>query len=314
MTLEAPGHVTRRFVVRLPVDPLEVQLQRGPAVLQGDVVGPDGAPVAGAGVRVEWSRPPAPATPVARGEVQELEPSAGRQFGGTDAQGRFRVEGLPAGATFRVGASATSFDRVTRDGVGAGERVRLVLTPQRPRWPTHVQFRAVAAESGSPIHGRVFMRARWAAGEEGSSVVSNSSDGQGVSFGEHVGKLTLQFEAPLRVPSRPVEVNVVPGAPPVLLGDVPLLLGGAVELTIDGWPALPVTALRARWRDPDGRERVATPSAPAATWTIDGIAAGATELEVEAVVSDREPIRRSFAVHVRAGETTAARVHLGGGE
>lgn len=313
----ALGRLPRRVVARLPVAaPIDVPLSHGDGgTIDGIVLLTGGGPAVEALVWAEWSGPPVPVPELRAGEhvVQEL--TSGRSCVRTDERGVFSFAGLPVGARFDLEAKGPrSALRARRAGVTPGERIELVLphTSAAPR----LELRVLAAESGERLPPPLRVAQEYLA-DEGDQVVYEWVDQDDREIAEH-GRLGLPVDrrvrlwisAAGRVPAGPFEVHAVVGTR-VELGDLRLARAGQVELSIGGWPPLPIERLRARWRDPDGRAREAK-GPPEERWTLDGLAPGPTELEVEALYRGEVVRRAKVAVAVRAGETAHATVDLGG--
>ena len=116
--VEAAGLATRTLKHVGPGTPLAIDLARG-GTIEGTVRdGDTGQPLGG--VRVE----------ARDGSALELrdEPEAGRVASVTDAEGRFRLEGLAAGV-HTVTARAKSAGFASRPGVRVGARVELLMFP-----------------------------------------------------------------------------------------------------------------------------------------------------------------------------------------
>lgn len=300
VVVRAEGRAPERRLVQLPAGPLRVQLRPAPRAVRCVVVDADGRPRERTAVAVLWSVPPGPSSPPSgRGGVVTAPAVSDFQEGETDAAGAF-VARLPDGVT-------TVTVELTRDRTEKHERVqvqpelRFVLDASPP---VAARFRPVDATTGAQLEGSVWVTP---VARGGSIQTRPSSDGRRIARLRGPG--SFRIGATGHVSSAPFDVGRVD----LDLGDVRLAPGGAVELVVRGWPAVPVRSLQARWRDPDGWGRADQADAVEAPWLLDGLAPGRTTIEVEARGTDKAVVRAArVEVEVRAGATTTAVVDLGG--
>jgi protocatechuate 3,4-dioxygenase beta subunit len=196
---------------------VRIVLRRG-AVVTGRVLGPDGAPVPGADVRVlQTSR-------------EDVLFAMARESARTDAEGRYRLEGVEEGRRSIV-ASHESFQRAVKDlDVQAGEnRLDLQLG----------QGQAVAGRivdpAGRPVPGaRVVLSTQgFGYGGEGMAEAASEEDGSfrfpSVASGTYGLSASKEGYAPGALPD-PIQV----GGAPVTGLEVRLATGGTIRGRIRG--------------------------------------------------------------------------------
>lgn len=185
--VSARGFVTAP-VRRIASGPLRVRLERGGAIVGVVREGDGGRPVAGARVGVE-------------SDVPSLEvggADATRDEAVTDAEGRFRLEGIGRGAV-RLSARAPGYARAARSGVRAGSSVELFL------FPGATLSGSVRDEAGRPVRGAL-VQAQGDAGWEAPAPERTDEGGRFVVAGVAPGEYTLVAREGGRAPGIAVVV------------------------------------------------------------------------------------------------------------
>jgi hypothetical protein len=281
--VESPGlaAATRRGAVAGA--PLAFDLTAGGAI-EGTVRdGDSGAPVAD--VRV-----------VARGDaipVPEL-PDVGRVVTRTDANGRFRLQGLASGR-FTVSAGGRGRGTVSRNVVRTGDRVDLVL------FPAGSIFGTALSPDGRPLPGAtVEALGPWSGGALETVDARGAYEIHGLAPGEYVVVARAPGLAPTVVPGvtidrrteAPVDLVLRPGARIVgrLLGEGDRAVAGRAVLNdLDGRPV--PRALADRFAVESGADgRFAVEAVPLGEHVLGASASGLAGRRVEVAVraSDRQ--------------------------
>ncbi|MBX3469554.1 MAG: carboxypeptidase regulatory-like domain-containing protein [Planctomycetes bacterium] len=308
----AAGHAPRALRARLPAQGLVLKLAAAGPPITGYLLDAEGSPLAGKPVMarawpeyvLEGRRLIEPLPPWPEVGVAVERPPASALPDGVMAQtltrsdGSFALGDLPPDAELIVEAPDVASTRAR-----SGAALEL-----RPPPPTTVRARAVRAEDGTPLP------VHWSAG-----VVRNQRYGSLKSEGDQlecevVGtELRLWSSATGRVGAYRV-VALTGGT--LDLGDVPLAVAGAADLTVR-WPEAPTRWVTVEWTGPSGEERGDGIEGPGrgevVAARLDGLPPGEVELRCWAhTVDDLRlgPVR--LRVEVRAGVTTPAEVDLRG--
>ena len=212
--VEAPGYLTANDTVTLrPEASTQRDFVLEPGhVVTGIVLGPDGAPLAGATVSVDW--------PDANGANAAVMAFTGGGRSGdasytTDSDGRFSATGLQEGP-YKVSARSKGFLPAEVDGVAAGASdVSLTLAPAAT-----IRGRVIAAEGGTPVSGA---RVAWKGGKAraasgfaallggGDKSVRSQGDGTFEIGGLEAGKYELRATATGYADASPFNVAVSTG-------------------------------------------------------------------------------------------------------
>lgn len=306
----APGHAPRALRARLPAQGLVVKLAAAGPPITGRLLDAMGSPLADKPVMVRaWPEyaleddrliEVLPAWPEA-GVAVERQPASALPDGVmaealTRGDGSFTLGGLPPDPELIVEAPDVASTRAT-----PGSAVELRLAS-----PTIVRARAIRAEVASPL------RVGWSAEVHLARGYSKQTLEGSELEREVVGtELRLWLSAPGRVGAYRV-VALTGGT--LDLGDLPLPLAGAADLTVR-WPEAPTRWVTVEWTGPSGEERGEGIEGPGrgdvVAARLEGLPPGEVELRCWAYTVDDQrlgPVR--LRVDVRAGVTTPLEVDL----
>ncbi len=209
-----------------PGEACRLQLGLWPVACEGQVVGEAGEPITGARVEVVFLQPPEDSPQVSMIAWEGFSPLAAE----TDEQGRFAIEGLPAGSTVGLWVAAegwaTHRDSRIEERRSADLPALIVLQPE-------ARISGRVTRDGEPVAGIVVMAARLErAGVYGRGHATTDAEGRYALRGLPPGEYRVSAMSPEDAVALPVEgIELQPGDHREGV-ELQLVFGAAIEGTV----------------------------------------------------------------------------------